>query len=254
MRSAFEVNGPAIEQAAEVLSEAIATAHAVYAFGAGHSISLVMEMYHRAGGLKVVQPIWNEELLTRDGASVDRNPETVPGYAGQLVEGLEWGPGDAVWVISNSGRNALPVEVALAAKGQGVRVIALLSSRHAAAVPASPGLPKLSEVADVVLDNRGELGDACLALPGVPGRVAPTSTILGATLIHAVWAEVASRLAARGEPPEVYASFNLGPVPVDDPAKDETGAGMPAKVGGSTLTPHSTVSEREQLGSGVSRS
>lgn len=210
LSEAFETNQGAIAEAAAVLSRAIAHEKGVFAFGAGHSLSLVLEMYRRAGGLKVVQPIWNDELRPGREPAADPNPETTPGYAAILTADLAWGVGDVVWVISNSGRNPLPVELALAARDRGVTVIGLVSRRHADAVPASPGLPKLTEVADIVLDNRGEPGDACLSVEGVVGRMAPTSTIVGAALVHAVWVETAALLAAAGQPPEVYASFNLG--------------------------------------------
>ena len=42
-------------------------------------------------------------------------------------------------------------------------------------------------------------------------RMAPTSTIVGAALIHAVWAEAGERLVARGYVPEVWGSANRGP-------------------------------------------
>lgn len=210
LSEAFESNQHAIVQAAGVLAQAIAEGKDVYAFGAGHSLSLVLEMHRRAGGVKGVRPIWNDELRAGGEPAPEPNPETTPGYAAELTADLAWGAGDVVWVISNSGRNPLPVELALRARDRGVTVIGLVSRRHAEAVPASPGLPKLTEVADIVLDNRGEPGDACLPVDGVAGRMAPTSTIVGAALVHAVWVETAALLAARGEPPEVYVSFNLG--------------------------------------------
>ena len=44
-------------------------------------------------------------------------------------------------------------------------------------------------------------GDAALDIPGLAERMAPTSTIVGAALIHAIWAEAGERLAARGTCP-----------------------------------------------------
>jgi len=79
-------------------------------------------------------------------------------------------------------------------------------------VSAAPGLPKLPEIADYLLDNGGRFGDAALDIAGVAERMAPTSTIVGAALIHAIWAEVGERLVARGHAPEVWGSVNRGPV------------------------------------------
>jgi uncharacterized phosphosugar-binding protein len=91
-------------------------------------------------------------------------------------------------------------------------VVGLVSAAHAARVSAAPGLPKLPEIADYLLDNGGCFGDAALDVAGLAGRMAPTSTIVGAALVHAVWAEAAGRLTARGHVPEVWASANRGPV------------------------------------------
>ena len=115
-------------------------------------------------------------------------------------------------MLSNSGRNALVVELAQEAKRHGVKIIALTSLTHSGAVPATAGLPKLSEIADYILDNAGATGDASIAIDGLPEWVAPTSTVIGSALIQAVWAEVAERLVARGHIPEIWGSANRGQV------------------------------------------
>lgn len=98
--------------------------------------------------------------------------------------------------------------MALEARRHGVTVVGLVSAAHAGTVSAAPGLPKLSEVADYLLDNGGCFGDAALEIPGLAERMAPTSTIVGAALVHAVWAEAGERLVARGYVPEVWSSVN----------------------------------------------
>ena len=169
----------------------------VYAFGAGHSLALVSEMHRRAGSMKAVRPLWNAELTSRIDAEAAGKLENQAGYYKELTGGLDWGPGDLCWVISNSGRNTLVVELALEARRHGVTVVGLVSREHSGIVSAAPGLPKLPEIADYLLDNGGCFGDAALDIAGVAERMAPTSTIVGAALIHAVWAEAGERLAAR---------------------------------------------------------
>lgn len=205
-------NGTTIDDIAAAITEAVDSGHHIYAFGAGHSVSLVNEMYRRAGGVKIVRPVWNEEMLSRADAERAGQLENEFGYYRKLTDGLDWGPGDLCWVLSNSGRNALVIELAQEAKRHGVKIVALTSLTHSAAVPATAGLPKLPEIADYVLDNAGVLGDASLAIDGLPEWVAPTSTIVGSALIHAVWAEVAERLVARGHIPEIWGSANRGQV------------------------------------------
>src|ERR1700755_2676782 len=193
---ALERNDAAIDGVAAPTTTTILAGRHVYAFGAGHSLALVSEMHRRAGSIKAVRPLWNDELTSRSDAEA----------------GVDWGPGDLCWVISNSGRNALVVELALEARRHGVTVVGLVSAAHSATVSAAPGLPKLPEIADYLLDNGGCVGDAALDIPGLAERMAPTSTIVGAALIHAVWAEAGERLAARGYVPEVWGSANRGPV------------------------------------------
>jgi len=209
--SALDRNDAALEQVSAALAAAIASGRHVYAFGAGHSLSLVTEMHRRAGSLKGVRPIWNPELTSQqDGEAVGRL-ESAAGYYAKLTTDLDWGPGDLCWVISNSGRNVLVVEFAQEAKRRGVAVIALTSVEHSTSVPPAPGLPRLLDIADYVLDNAGRLGDASLDLPGLAEAMAPTSTITGAALVHAAWAGAAEKLVAAGHVPEVWGSVNRAP-------------------------------------------
>jgi uncharacterized phosphosugar-binding protein len=201
-------NDAVISGAAAVIATTILAGRHVYAFGAGHSLALVSEMHRRAGSLKAVRPLWNDELTSRADPEAAGKLENRADYYKEFTGGLDWGPGDLLWVISNSGRNALVVELALEARRHGVTVVALVSAAHSGTVSAAPGLPKLPEIADYLLDNGGCFGDAALDIPGLAERMAPTSTIVGAALIHAVWAEAGQRLVARGYVPEVWGSAN----------------------------------------------
>jgi uncharacterized phosphosugar-binding protein len=211
LESALIRNEAVLEQVSAAIATAIERGGEVYAFGAGHSLSLVSEMHRRAGSLKVVRPIWNAELTSRQDEEAAGRLESAAGYYAKLTGNLAWGPGDLCWVISNSGRNALVVELALEAKRRGVAVIALTSVEHCTSVPPASGLPRLLEIADYVLDNAGRLGDASLDLPGLAEAMAPTSTITGAALIHAAWAGVAEKLVAAGHVPDVWGSANRAP-------------------------------------------
>jgi uncharacterized phosphosugar-binding protein len=208
---ALEQNDAVIRDVAAAIATTILAGRQIYAFGAGHSLALVNEMYRRAGGMKIVRPVWNEELLSRADPEAAGKLENQAGYYSKLTDGLDWGPGDLCWVISNSGRNPLVVELAQEARRRGVTVVGLVSAEHSGTVSAAPGLPKLPEIADYLFDNAGVFGDAALDIPGLAERMAPTSTIVGSALIHATWAEVAERLLARGHVPQVWGSANRGP-------------------------------------------
>jgi uncharacterized phosphosugar-binding protein len=212
--TALDHNDAVLEDVSAAIARAVLSGGRVFAFGAGHSISLVNEMYRRAGSFRALRPVWNAELTSHEDADEETKGqlETASGYYRELTRDLDWGPGDLCWVISNSGRNALVVEFAQEAKRRGVEVVALTSVQHSTAVPPTPGLPRLLDIADHVLDNAGRLGDAAVDLPGLAEAVAPTSTIIGAALIHSAWAGAAERLVAAGHAPDVWASANSGPV------------------------------------------
>jgi len=111
---------------------------------------------------------------------------------------------------SNSGSNAVAIELAQLARDAGVHTIALTSLGHATSAQARTRVgPRLHEVAEVVIDNGGIVGDAAVDIEGLPMRVAPTSTVVGAAIIETLVAEVVERLVARGVIPEIYRSSNV---------------------------------------------
>jgi uncharacterized phosphosugar-binding protein len=200
----------AIEAAAAQIARTVAAGGLVHAFGTGHSHLLAEELFYRAGGLAQVNPILVDPLMLHAGAARSTQLERLPGLAAVLLESEPVGPDDTMLVASNSGGNAACVQMVLAARDRGLPTIALTSVRHAtdAGARASTG-PRLHELADVVLDNRGVPGDASVAIGEPPLRVAPTSTVVGAAILQAVVAQAVELLLAHGVVPDVFASSNL---------------------------------------------
>jgi uncharacterized phosphosugar-binding protein len=210
LERAWAANRGTVGRVADVIAASYLAGHRIYAFGSGHSHLLVEEMYYRAGGLTIVTPIWDPALMLHEDAPRSSQLEQTPGYSKTIVSRLGWQDGDVLWVISNSGRNPLIVEMALEARARGVTVVALTSLTHAQAVAAmSVTGQKLHEVADWVLDNGGAVGDAGFYLQGFERPLFPTSTVVGAALVNWVWVEVAGRLRDAGHSPDVVTSFNV---------------------------------------------
>jgi uncharacterized phosphosugar-binding protein len=210
LEAAWAANRVMVPRVAAAIVQAHLTGHQIYAFGSGHSHVLVEEMYYRAGGLTLVQPVWEPAVMLHEDPERASRLEQTPGYSQHILEQLHWQAGDVVWLISNSGRNPLIVELALAARAAAVTVIALTSLRHAQAVAAlSVSGQKLHEVADFVLNNAGAVGDAGFHVEGIERPLFPTSTVVGAALVNWVWVEVAERLQQAGAPPDVLTSFNV---------------------------------------------
>ena len=199
-----------ISRAAKLIAGSLAGGGLLYTFGCGHSAGLAQEIYYRAGGLLLVEAILGEDLLLhRRPVTVSSACERLPGYATLLLEQSGAKAGDVIVVISTSGRNITPVEMALSAKARGLGVIALVSCEYARAEPSRhPSGQTLPEVADVVLDNHADAGDALMELPGLAEKVGPVSTALGAALLQAMVVEVVAELLERGMEPPVWMSAN----------------------------------------------
>lgn len=197
----------AIRQAAELVATAVAGGNVVHVFGAGHSHIIAEEAFFRAGGLAPVNAILEPCLMLHEGASKSTRLENLSGLAQILLDYYEVKKGDVLIVASNSGVNAVPVEMAILAHDRGVSTIAITSVNYSRMLKG-PG-KALFEVADVVIDNMGEPGDALLELPGVPQRVGPTSTVVGAAIINTIMIEAAHTLQQWGLQPPIYMSSHL---------------------------------------------
>ncbi|MEU0596738.1 SIS domain-containing protein [Streptomyces sp. NPDC006393] len=201
-----------VTAAGTLLADTVADGGRLFAFGAGHSSLAAQDVVYRAGGLALMN------LLAVPGAvGVDVMPATlgsalerVDGLATAVLESSPIRSGDALVIVSLSGRNALPVEMAMTARARGVKVIGVTSvayatqttSRHASGT-------YLKDHCDLVLDSRIAVGDAELTLDTVPAPFAPASTVVTSALLQAVMATTAGVLADRGIEPPLLRSGNV---------------------------------------------
>ncbi|GAB4565959.1 MAG: SIS domain-containing protein [Anaerolineae bacterium] len=201
----------AVERAARLIAEAITADHLIYAFGPTHAGILAQELFYRAGGLVPINPILPPGLTTDvRPVTLTTRLERLPGLGQQIIAETPIEAGDVVIVISVSGRNAVAVEAAQEARRRGARVIAVTSMEYSQAVaPRQPGMPRLFEVADLVLNNHAPIGDALVPIEGLPFRIGPSSTVLGAALLNAVVVRAAELLAEWGYPVPAFVSANV---------------------------------------------
>ncbi|MFF0161298.1 sugar isomerase domain-containing protein [Streptomyces sp. NPDC005263] len=202
-----------VARAAELIAGTIRADGVIHAFGTGHSQAIVLELAGRAGGLVPTNRLSIADLVLYGGEdpAVLDDPllERRAGVAGRLYDLAAPRPQDLFVVISNSGVNNVIVEMALRAKEQGHRILAITSLTHTRAVPAGHASgKKLADLADVVLDNAAPRGDALLELPG-GGAVSALSTLTGVMLVQMAVAEASALLLAAGEKPPVYVSANV---------------------------------------------
>lgn len=199
-----------IARAAEAIAAKVAGGGIVFTFGTGHSHELAEEVSYRAGGVVPVNPILEPSLTGSTEVSKSEFLERLEGFAPYILNYHGVTAGDILVIISNSGRNGAPVELALEARRRGIQVIAVTSLGYSRQVSSrhSSG-QKLYEIADIVLDNCAPHGDAVVKLPGVPQPAGPLSTVTGAALLHAVMVGVAERLVGKMDPVPVFWSGNL---------------------------------------------
>ncbi len=203
--------GEKIERAAQVVADAIGSDHLLYVFGPTHAGLLAQELCYRAGGLVPVNPILPPGLTTDvRPATLTSQLERLPGFGAQVIAQTPIEAGDVIIVHSVSGRNAAAVEVAQGAKQRGAFVIVVTSLEYSRSVPPrQPGMPRLFEVADLVLDNHAPVGDALVEVPGLKQKVGPSSTVTGVAMLNAVVTRVAELLMERDGEAPVFLSANL---------------------------------------------
>jgi len=208
--AAAEKQQAAIQQAADWFAATILAGRMVHLFGSGHSRILVEEMWPRYGSFPGFNPLVELSLSFHNlvvGSNGQRQAmflENVSGLAERILRNFDLAPEDSALVISSSGCNLVPIEMAALFQQRGVKVVALISKRHAdASASKHPGGKKLADFADLILDTGAPAGDAMVTIPGLPTPVSPGSTIGGCLLINAIKAEVAARLTRAGRPPKV---------------------------------------------------
>ena len=205
-----QTQAAAIREAGRLGAAAISDGGLIHAFGTGHSHLLAEEVYYRAGGLLTVNAILEPSLMLHEGGAKSSAVERLPGFARVILDQEPVRAGDVLLIASNSGRNAVPVEMAMAAREKGLKVVAITSLAHSRSQPAVHASgKKLYELADVVIDNGGVPGDAVLEVPGMPVRACSTSTVSGAAIMQAIMAEVIDQLVQAGQLPPVLQSGNV---------------------------------------------
>jgi uncharacterized phosphosugar-binding protein len=210
---AVEAQGAAIAQAADWFAETILAGRMVHVFGSGHSRIMVEEMWPRYGSFPGFNPIVELSLTFHNlvvGANGQRQAmflENVSGLAARILRNFDLAPQDSALVISSSGCNIVPIEIAEEFRRRRVRVVAIISRAHSEASPArrSDG-KKLHDFAELVLDTGAPVGDAMVTIADLETPIAPGSTIGGCLLVNSVKAEVAARLTRAGQPPKVLSA------------------------------------------------
>lgn len=199
-----------IIKSAQLMSNAIIEGGLIHVFGSGHSQMFGLEMFYRSGGLVPVNALLYPQMGVIPHALLSSTFERLEGWADQALEFETISPHDVFILSSVSGRNGSVVDMALAAKKRGCKIIALTSLAYSKSVSSrhSSGY-KLMDLADVVIDLKCPLGDATCSIEGLETKFAPTSSVLGLAVINALVAQVVENCMERNTEPPVWVSANL---------------------------------------------
>ena len=200
-----------IDDAARMMFDCYKKGGSLFVFGASHAGIIAEEMFYRAGGLMIANPIFNPTLmLNTRPVTITSDMERLEGFGGIILEKSPIKPGDLLIIHSVSGRNSVTIDMALAARAKGIQIIVITSMEYTNKVPSRHSSGKLLyELGDIVIDNCGVYGDACIEI-GDAGIVAgPTSTFSGAVIANMLSVGFAELCDANGIDPPVYISANL---------------------------------------------
>ncbi len=189
-----------IKKVANIMARAVKEGNSVYTFGASHASILTQELFYRAGGLAIFNPIFGKEIVL-DNYPVTHTSkmEMLEGYGTLIAQKTRFNRGDVVIIHSVSGRNPTAIDMALEAKSEGVKVVGITNLAYSKSVTSRSSTgKKLYEIADVVIDNHGCIGDACVEIEGVAQKLAPTSSVIGCLIANLISLEVAKELKSSG--------------------------------------------------------
>jgi uncharacterized phosphosugar-binding protein len=205
-----------IQLAASWFARTILNDRMVHLFGSGHSRIMVEEMWPRYGSFPGFNPIVELSLTFHNlvvGANGQRQAmflENVPGLAERILRNFDLSEADSALIISSSGCNVVPIEMAELFQEKRIRVVAIITKAHSAQSSSKRiDGKKLSDFADLVLDTGAPAGDAMVRIPGLETPVSPGSTLGGVLLINTIKAELARLLTEAGHPPKVLSGASI---------------------------------------------
>jgi uncharacterized phosphosugar-binding protein len=204
---------PNIAAAAQICVDSIAAGGLVHLFGTGHSRMAVEEIFPRHGSFPGFHPIvelsltYHTQVVGANGQRQAMYLERLEGFGEVILNNFVFGPHDSFIVFSNSGVNGVVIDVALGVKRRGMPLIAVVSLDHClASAPKHSSGKRLTDIADVVIDNCSPKGDAMVQVEGLQYPVGPGSTVGYAVVVNAMKCLVAAELTRRGQPPLVLTS------------------------------------------------
>ncbi len=202
-----------IHAAGKLCFDAFKNGHSIYVFGASHAGILAEELYCRAGGLMIMNPVFNPTLmLNTQPFETTSLMERLVGFGDIIFKEAGIKKDDVLIVHSVSGRNSVGIDMAASAKNAGTNVVAITNIQYSKSVESRhPSGKRLFELADIVIDNHGDIGDASVVLNDGIHSAGPTSTVIGATIVNMLALDIIERCETENIEIPVFESANLKP-------------------------------------------
>lgn len=195
-----------LSKAAIMISDVIKNDGIIYIFGCGHSHLIALDCFYRAGGLANVSAMLDTDLMLHNGAAKSSKMEKMPGIAEAVLERYSITDKDLIIIVSTSGKNAVPVEIAEAAAKNGIKSIAVVSSEY---FKDKKDAPMLYEICDMYIDNCVPHGDAVIEISGAVTKMGSVSTAASSFILQTILMEGADSAGKNGAKLPIYMSGNI---------------------------------------------
>ena len=200
-----------INKAAKMIADHIKTGKVLYVFGSGgHSNMMAEEMFHRAGGLACVSPVFADSIRIPHIPLGERCGDLAP----YILNFYDIKEGDLLLLVNGYGINPVTIETALQCQKRNVKVIAVTSTDYAEKLPRDfagrhPSGKNLHELVDTVIYTYMEYGDALIQMDGVASKVGSYSTFGNAFICNSLVLKACELLVDEGIEPPVINSINV---------------------------------------------
>jgi len=211
MHKVEETQWEEIDQSSLKIANTINGKHSVFIFGASHAGILAQEMFYRTGGLAVLNAILPSEFMLNTRPVVQTSAmEKLDGYPAIILSNTPIKSGDVLILHSVSGRNTAAIEMAMEAKKLGVFTIGITNMTYTNAVTSRhKSGKKLCDVCDIIIDNCGDFEDSSMMLDGMQQKIAPTSSVVGCTIVNMLLIRTVEYLLEMKIEPPIFHSANV---------------------------------------------
>ena len=198
-----------IKKAAEKVSQVIRNDGIIYVFGCGHSSLIAADTFYRAGGLANVSAMLDGDLTLNDGAVKSSALERTEGIACHIFDHYRITLNDVLIIVTNSGVNSVPIEMAMTAKENGIFVIGISSSAYKNQRSRHSSGKLFYQCVDVCIDNCVPKGDATIDITGSKAKMGSVSTAASSYAINSILISAAIDASEKGAEVPVYLSGNV---------------------------------------------